>query len=103
MIPSTCVMAAAMALLEDIRKGNALTAVAIGLGAVLLAPIAGQVLRPLAKAAIKGGIAAYYSLAELGETVGDIVAEAQHELLEQEPAVEVEARRQTTPPTRGKR
>ncbi len=48
-----------MAMLDDILKGYMLTAVAVGLGAVLLAPLAGPVLRPAAKAAIKGGILAY--------------------------------------------
>ena len=58
-----------MAMLDELFKGNMLTAVAVGLGAVLLAPVAGQVLRPAAKAAIKGGILAYQGLAELGEAM----------------------------------
>jgi hypothetical protein len=70
-------------MLDDILKGNILTAVAVGLGAVLVAPLAGPVLRPAAKAAIKGGMLAYQGLAELGEMVGDIVAEAQAELVSQ--------------------
>ena len=53
-----------MALLEDLFKGNLLTAVAVGIDAVLLAPAAGQVLRPAAKAVIKGGMLAYRGLAE---------------------------------------
>ena len=57
-----------------------ITAVAVGLGAVLLVPMAGEVLRPGARAAIKGGMLAYYGLAELGDAVGGIVAEAQAEL-----------------------
>jgi hypothetical protein len=44
-----------MALLEDAFKGNPLTGLAIGIGALLLAPMIGQVLRPAAKAVIKGG------------------------------------------------
>jgi hypothetical protein len=76
-----------MALLEGLFKGNLLTAVAVGLGAVLFAPAAGQVLRPAAKAVIKGGMLAYRSLSELGEMASDIVAEAGAEL-EQEGTTE---------------
>jgi hypothetical protein len=65
-----------MALLEDLFKGNLLTAVAVGIGAVLLAPAAGQVLRPAAKAVIKGGMLAYRGLGELGEMASDLAAEA---------------------------
>jgi len=75
-----------MAMLDDLFKGNMLTAVAVGLGAVFLAPLAGPVLRPAAKAAIKGGVLAYQSLAEIGETLGDIVAEAQAEVATQRTA-----------------
>jgi hypothetical protein len=65
-------------------------AIAIGAGAVLLAPvimpvIAG-VLKPLAKNVIKGGILAYegvkVALAETKETVEDITAEAYAEIAE---------------------
>jgi len=69
-----------MAMLDELFKGNMLTAVAVGLGAVFLAPLAGPVLRPAAKAAIKSGMLAYQGLAELGEAVVDIVGEAQAEL-----------------------
>jgi len=69
-----------MAIVDDILKGSVLTAMAVGVGAVFLAPLAGQVLRPLVKEVIKGGMLAYQGLAELGEAVGDIMAEAQHEL-----------------------
>jgi Protein of unknown function (DUF5132) len=69
-----------VALLEDLFKGNLLTGVAVGLGAILLAPAAGQVLRPAAKVVIKGGMLAYQALAELGEVASDLVAEAGAEL-----------------------
>ena len=69
-----------MALLESVFRGNVLTAAAVGIGAVLLAPTIGQVLRPAAKAVIKGGILAYQGLAELGETASDLVAEARAEM-----------------------
>lgn len=91
-----------MALIEDIFKGNPLTAFAIGVGAVLLAPPALQVLRPMAKELIKGGMLAYRGLAELGELTGDIIAEAQHELVQQAtdtqpPTPAVSTRRRQTP------
>jgi hypothetical protein len=72
-----------MALLEDAFKGNLLTGLALGLGAALLAPTIGQVLRPAVKAVIKGGILAYQGLAELGETASDLVAEALAEFEQQ--------------------
>ena len=75
-----------MAMLEDLLKGNPLMVIGLGVGAVLLAPMAGQVLRPAAKAVIKGGILAYQGVAELGEAVGDLVAEAQAELVPQHSA-----------------
>ena len=49
------------------------------MGAYVLAPtIVGA--RPAAKAVIKAGILAYQGLAELGEMVSDLTAEAQSEL-----------------------
>jgi hypothetical protein len=47
-----------MALVNDILSGNWVTGLAIGVGAVIILPLAAPVLRPLAKAAIKGGILA---------------------------------------------
>jgi hypothetical protein len=38
-----------MALLDDVFKGNVLTGLALGLGAALLAPTIGQMLRPAVK------------------------------------------------------
>ena len=63
---------------------------AIGLGAVLVAPILGPALakvgKPLAKAVVKGGMVAYDKtkgiLAEAGEALEDIVAESKAELAE---------------------
>ena len=52
-----------MALLDDIFTGNAVTGLAVGIGAVLLGPTLlpalGRALRPAAKAAIKGGMVLY--------------------------------------------
>ena len=76
-----------MSLFEDIFKGgNIVTALAMGVGAAVLAPAVVPVLRPLAKSIIKAGIIAYdqgrVALAELNEQTGDIVAEARAELAE---------------------
>jgi hypothetical protein len=71
--------------------GNGLkfgTSIAIGAGAVLLAPVVipviGSIMKPLAKAAIKGGILAYegvkVSIAETKETLEDLAAEAKAEI-----------------------
>lgn len=68
-------------------KAGVLTGVALSLGAALLGPLWRPALsrygRPLAKTTVKGGLAAYEigrgRLAELGETVQDLVAEAQME------------------------
>lgn len=74
-----------MAMLEDIVKGNAMAGLAVGVGAIMLGPTLlpaiGKVLRPAAKAVIKGGMLFYReTIAEIGEVTGDIVAEARAEL-----------------------
>lgn len=77
-----------MALFEDMFKGgNIVTGLAIGVGTALLAPVLvpaiGNVLRPAAKAAIKGGIVAYdwarEAAAQVGEAASDMAAEARSE------------------------
>ena len=66
-----------MAVFDDILSGgNWVTGLAIGVGAVIMLPLAAPILRPLAKAAIKGGVLAYQGAAELIEGIGDLVAEA---------------------------
>jgi hypothetical protein len=64
-----------MALFDDILSGNWVTGLAIGVGAVIVLPLAAPILRPLAKTAIKGGILAYRGGAGLVEGIGDLVAE----------------------------
>jgi hypothetical protein len=65
-----------MALFDDILSGgNWVTGLAIGIGAVIILPLAAPILRPLAKTAIKGGILAYQGAAGLVEGIGDFVAE----------------------------
>jgi hypothetical protein len=71
-------------------KGNLLTGLAIGIGAAILAPVviplAAAIVKPLAKAGIKGGLTLYErgkeTVAEVGEVVEDLVAEARAELAE---------------------
>jgi hypothetical protein len=74
-----------MALLDEVIKGgNLLTSLAIGLGAVILPPIALPLLRPVAKTIIRAGLLAYdegsRALAQLSQATADIVTEAQTEL-----------------------
>ena len=76
-----------MALLEDMFKGgNIVVGLAIGVGAVVLAPAVIQAPRPLAKSVIKAGLIAYdqgrVALAEVNEHTGGIMAEARAELAE---------------------
>ncbi|HYZ21295.1 MAG TPA: DUF5132 domain-containing protein [Rhodopila sp.] len=71
--------------LEDIFKGgNLVTGLAIGVGSAIVAPVVvpalGGLLRPAAKAVVKGGIVAYdwgrQAVAQVGEAASDMVAEA---------------------------
>jgi hypothetical protein len=67
------------------------SSLAVGAGVVLLAPVVipvvGAVLKPLAKAVIKGGIMAYegakVSVAETKETIEDLAAEAKAEITQE--------------------
>lgn len=79
-----------MALFDNgIRLG---TGVAIGLGALILAPtiipIVGSIVKPLAKAAIKGAIVLVDKgkelIAETREVIEDLTAEAQAELSQEQ-------------------
>ena len=74
--------------LEDVFKGgNIITGLAIGLGTAVLVPwvvpAVGGLLRPAAKAVIKGGIVAYdwgrQAAAEVSEAASDMAAEARAE------------------------
>jgi hypothetical protein len=71
-------------------NGMSMGSVAMGAGVVLLAPVVipvvGAILKPVAKALIKGGILAYegakVSIAETKETIEDIAAEAKADIEE---------------------
>jgi hypothetical protein len=79
-----------MGLFDNGLKGNIVTGLAIGIGTALVAPqlipaLAG-VVKPLAKAAIKGSLVLYEkskeAVAEAGEMMEDIVAEVKAEMAE---------------------
>ncbi len=69
-------------------KGNIITGLAIGIGSAIVAPLVVPALskaaKPLAKAAIKGGLVLFETskekLAEAHELVDDLLAEARAEL-----------------------
>jgi uncharacterized membrane protein len=66
-----------MALFDDILSGgNLVTGVALGVGAAVILPLAGPILRPLAKNVIKASILAYQGAAGLIEDISDLAAEA---------------------------
>jgi hypothetical protein len=78
-------MEAAMALLDDVLKGgNLMTGLAIGVGALIVWPLIGPALRPIAKTAIKGGLIAYREAERLytdaTQGVAEITREAQQEV-----------------------
>jgi len=74
-----------MALFEDVLKGgNVVTGLAIGVGAVVLAPMLMPLLRPVAKSVLKAGLMAYdqgrVALAELSERADDLLSEVRVEM-----------------------
>jgi hypothetical protein len=74
-----------MALVEDMFKSNAMTGVAVGLAAIVLGPTLfptiGRVLRPAAKAVIKGGMVVYREMiSEAGGLASNLLEEARSEL-----------------------
>ena len=62
-----------MAGLGDIFKGNIVTAVVIGVGAIILAPVAARAAKPLTKAALKGGLIAFEKGKEAFHEVSEVV------------------------------
>jgi Protein of unknown function (DUF5132) len=69
--------------IDDLFKGNIVTAVAVSAGAIIFVPVIARVAKPFAKLAIKGGLVAYNkgreALHDAGEVVGDLVAEIKSE------------------------
>ena len=74
-----------MALFDDIVNGGNLWAgLAIGAGALIVWPLIGPVLRPIAKTAIKGGLIAYREAEQLyndaTQGIAEMAQEAQQEI-----------------------
>ena len=69
---------------QKIAQNPPTKALTIGLGAVIVAPILLPLLKPVAKATVKMGVVLYEktkgTIAEAGEVLGDIVAEAKAEI-----------------------
>ena len=85
-----------MALFEEILEEGLGWPIALGIGALALAPkvlpAVGRILRPVAKGVIKAGITVYEeTFASISEATGDLVAEARHELSEARSAPKPEA------------
>lgn len=68
---------------KNAYKNHPIPTLAIGVGVAILAPTVLPLMKPLAKAAIKSGVNLYQktkgAIAETGEVIGDIVAEAKAE------------------------
>ena len=80
----------------ELKGGNIVTGLAIGVGAAVVAPVLIPILKPLAKSMIKAGLVAYdqarVSLAELNERTGDMVAEARAEMAQARGTAEEQTR-----------
>lgn len=72
--------------LEDVVENLGVPGIAAIILLPVIVPVAGKVVKPIAKAAIKGGIVLYEKgkgvVAGVGETLEDIIAEAKAELAE---------------------
>ena len=74
--------------IEDFFKSNMGKGIAIGIGVAVLAPLilptVARAARPMARAAIKSGLLLFEkgqeTVAELGEVIDDLLAEAQAEI-----------------------
>ena len=69
---------------KNAYRNNPVQTIAIGVGAAILAPTVLPLVKPLTKAAIKSGVSFYEktkgAIAETGEAIGDLVAEAKAEV-----------------------
>ncbi|MEM9538340.1 MAG: DUF5132 domain-containing protein [Cyanobacteria bacterium P01_E01_bin.42] len=70
--------------IQQMYQNNPTRAIAIGVGALVVAPTVLPLLKPVAKATVKTGLSLYEkakgAMAETGESFGDLVAEAKAEL-----------------------
>ncbi len=71
--------------LKKVYQDNPNRAIALGIGALVLTPVVIPLLKPVAKATVKTGVMLYEktkgTLAEAGEVMADIVAEAKAEVI----------------------
>jgi hypothetical protein len=71
--------------LKNMSQNHPLKTIALGVGAVIVAPTVLALLKPVAKATIKTGLILYQktkeTIAETGEQLGDLVAEAKAEVI----------------------
>ncbi len=86
---------------DDLIEDLGVTGIAAVILLPVLVPVVAGVGKPVAKAAIKGGILLYEKgkgvIAEAGETLEDLVAEAKAELAEAEATALEEAEPEATP------
>jgi glutamate racemase len=75
---------------KELYRNNGTKTVVLAIGAVVLAPTIFSLLKPVAKATIKTGVILYQkgkeTLAETGEQLGDLVAEAKAEVIAEQSA-----------------
>lgn len=75
---------------KELYRNNGTKTVVLAIGAVVLAPTIFSLLKPLAKTTIKTGVVLYQksreALAETGEQLGDLVAEAKAEVVAEQAA-----------------
>lgn len=73
---------------QNAYRNRPIQTLAVGVGVAILAPAVLPLVKPLAKAAIKSGVSLYEktkgAIAETGEVIGDIVAEAKAEAIAEE-------------------
>ena len=75
---------AVMALLDDVVSGgNLVTGLAVGIGALIVWPLIGPALRPIAKTAVKGGLIAYREAERLYNDTTHGIAEMAQEALKE--------------------
>ncbi|MGI0480387.1 DUF5132 domain-containing protein [Geminocystis sp. CENA526] len=71
--------------IRNMYQDDPIKTIAIGVGAIILAPTIASLVKPVAKATIKTGVILYQktkeTIAETSEQIGDLVAEAKAEVL----------------------
>lgn len=71
--------------IKSMYQNDPIKTIAIGVGAVILAPTVASLLKPVVKATIKTGVILYQktkeTIAETSEQIEDLVAEAKAEVL----------------------